>query len=542
MSDYDFENVYKKDKINTNADALSRIKIDSDILKNMIPIEDDTSKSPKILAITRGMKAKDNIDNLHEKDVIQRNINNTNIWECSSLQEIKNVHKLRFIINTGMNKNDNGSNIHNLNNSFHMHISEDLAKYVLSLEKLISYMFKQNIKDLALASDDQIFKLISVDYLKRVFNEVYQRMKKIKKYKNLKLNIIIYKPLQCIKNKNKQAQLIKEFHDSPLAGHLGIRKTVLRLKQRYVWKNMRKMVRDYIMNCDKCLRNKQTKHIKEEMNITETPTSSFETIEIDTVGPLRISNSYRYILTMQCELTKYVVAYPIETKEAHVIAKTLVEQFILKYGCFKVLKSDNGTEFKNELMNEICKLLKIDQKFSAPYHHQSIGTLERNHRVMNEYMLNFVDDLEWDKWIPYYTFAYNTTPHVSNNYSPFELVYGKLPTLPTDKLCTKNKIYNLDNYANELKIRLSRALHNARHFIELAKQKSKNEYDKTMNSSSFCVGDLVLVRLESRKKNQSPYIGPFEIIKVQGVNSILKVKDKEKLYHNNSLKLYKTNL
>ena len=76
---------------------------------------------------------------------------------------------------------------------------------------------------------------------------------------------------------------------------------------------MRKVVIDYIINCDKYLKHKQTKHIKEEINVTETPSSSFETIEIDTVGPVRISNSYSYILvlTMQCELTKYVVAYPI---------------------------------------------------------------------------------------------------------------------------------------------------------------------------------------------------------------------------------------
>ena len=59
MSDYDFEMVYKKGKISTNADALSRIKIDSDMLKNLIPIEDDTSKTLKILAITRGMNAKE---------------------------------------------------------------------------------------------------------------------------------------------------------------------------------------------------------------------------------------------------------------------------------------------------------------------------------------------------------------------------------------------------------------------------------------------------------------------------------------------------
>ena len=61
------------------------------------------------------------------------------------------------------------------------------------------------------------------------------------------------------------------------------------------------MVRDYKINCDKCLRNKETKHVKEIMNITETPSSSFEVIEIDTVSPLRILNNNRFILTMQYE-------------------------------------------------------------------------------------------------------------------------------------------------------------------------------------------------------------------------------------------------
>ena len=82
---------------------------------------------------------------------------------------------------------------------------------------------------------------------------------------------------------------------------------------------------------------------------------------------------------------------------------------------------------------------------------------------------------------------------------------------------------------------------NQNKLIELAKHKTKYDYDKTTNSSSFKIGDLVLIRLESRKKSQSPYIGTYEIIRIQGVNSILKVKDKEKLYQSNSLKLYNKN-
>lgn len=378
-----------------------------------------------------------------------------------------------------------------------------------------------------------------MEYLKKTYEEVYQKFINVNKHRKFELNIILFRPVKYIRDIETQKRLIEEFHNTPTAGHFGIRKTMLKLKQRYIWNGMRKMIKNYITNCDKCLRNKQTRYIKEEMTITTTPSNSFETIEIDTVGPLRISNGYRYILTMQCSLTKYVIAHPIETKDAKTIARTLVEQFILKYGCFKVLKSDRGTEFKNELLAEICNLLDINQYFSAPYHHQSIGSLERNHRVMNEYMLNFADSLEWDKWIPYYTFAYNTTPHIETNYSPHELIYGKLATLPTDNRDDRKVCYDIDNYAIELKLRLRKTLEIARNLTYKSKEKTKLVYDKKLNKTELDIGDLVLVKIETRKKNQSPYKGPYKIVKRLGVNSIIKIDSNEKIFHNNSLKLYK---
>ena len=107
------------------------------------------------------------------------------------------MHKIKFKINTGIKNNNDKLNdtMEYMNNSYHMNISDDFAKYVLFLEKLIIYMHKQNIKDLALASDDEIFKQISVEYIKRIYVEVYQKLLKYKKYRNLNLNIIIYKPL-----------------------------------------------------------------------------------------------------------------------------------------------------------------------------------------------------------------------------------------------------------------------------------------------------------------------------------------------------------
>ena len=48
--------------MNTNADALSRIELNSDILKTMIPICDEETARKKLLPITRSMKTKDNIN------------------------------------------------------------------------------------------------------------------------------------------------------------------------------------------------------------------------------------------------------------------------------------------------------------------------------------------------------------------------------------------------------------------------------------------------------------------------------------------------
>lgn len=68
---------------------------------------------------------------------------------------------------------------------------------------------------------------------------------------------------------------------------------------------MRQMVKKFVNNCKICTRNKQIKHTKEKLTITTTPFAAFEALSIDTVGPLRISNSHKYILTIQCELSKY---------------------------------------------------------------------------------------------------------------------------------------------------------------------------------------------------------------------------------------------
>mgnify|MGYP002655063908 CR=1 FL=1 len=63
-----------------------------------------------------------------------------------------------------------------------------------------------------------------------------------------------------------------------------------------------------------------------------------------------------------------------------------MNNFILVYGPMKSIVTDKGTEYLNETMSELLKLLKIEHLTSTAYHHQTLGVCERSHRTFNEYV------------------------------------------------------------------------------------------------------------------------------------------------------------
>nr|CAH7756599.1 unnamed protein product [Callosobruchus chinensis] len=99
-----------------------------------------------------------------------------------------------------------------------------------------------------------------------------------------------------------------------------------------------------------------------DTQITTTASSAFQKIFLDIVGPLPThSENFKYILTKQCELTKYVEAYPLLHKDSETVAKAFVQNFILRkekvdqHRCSsyyslgeKVLVHNSGSESKLE--------------------------------------------------------------------------------------------------------------------------------------------------------------------------------------------------
>lgn len=163
--------------------------------------------------------------------------------------------------------------------------------------------------------------------------------------------------------------------------------------------------------CNKCQLSKPKAKTKEEMCITITPQKPFDVVILDTIGPLPKSDfGNEYAVTLICDLSKYLICVPVPNKETQTIAKAIIDHCILIFGPIKNIRTDLGTEYKNQIVAELCKMLNINHNFSTAYHHESVGTIERNHRVFNEYLRTYIEnDSNWDHHLKYFVFCYNTS-------------------------------------------------------------------------------------------------------------------------------------
>ena len=237
-------------------------------------------------------------------------------------------------------------------------------------------------------------------------------------------------------------------------GHNGSPRTYALLKRYYYWKGLKQMVRKHVQACKFCHEhNKQA--VKYSKYNFEVEPAAMKFISMDLIGEFHppSSKGNRYALTVICMFTSYTFCIPIPNKKAEMVLKAYMNHVYCKYGgSFKIL-SDNGTEFKNKLMEEVSKELGVEYKvYSPPYQPQSNGRIESFHYFLKACIAKHINpQLEWDDVVPLLCAAYNFLPNEHSRESPFFLMYGWDPLLPLNKLL-QPKIRYLGNDENILSL------------------------------------------------------------------------------------------
>jgi transposase InsO family protein len=328
-----------------------------------------------------------------------------------------------------------------------------------------------------------------------------------------------------------RSEVLTSYHDHPTAAHFGLKRTWEKLRRRCYWPKMRAEIENYIASCDKCARYniKRTKK-PGKLNPIIPPEGPMELIGMDFWGPTRQEsvNGNKYVLVITDYMTKFVVAKALPNNTAQITAQTFLEEFIFKFGVPNRLITDQGVHFNNELMKNMAELLGFNHIKSTPYHPQTNGQVERFNATFRPQLAKLFDENlgNWDEYLPAVVYAYNTGQHATTGYSPFQLMFGRQPTLP---LAEKHAIFTLTKPSDywPRMIRSLKMYHQAaRQNIQVQQHLAKTRFDLNRSDPIYKTNDLVLWRKPCRvSKLEERYSGPHIIIQEKHPTYIIQERE-----------------
>lgn len=203
--------------------------------------------------------------------------------------------------------------------------------------------------------------------------------------------------------------------------------------------------------CQSCVEGKHQRiHFP---NSTSKASELLELVHSDLCGPIEEKSigGARYLLTFVDDYSRMVFTYFLKKKsevsKRFKEFKILVEKQTGK--CVKTLRTDNGTEYCNEAMDDFLKKNGIVHQVSAPYTPEQNGKAERMNRTIIEKTrcLLFESKLSkvfWAEAASTASYLINRTPsRVIDFKTPYEIFYKKIPSVSHFKIFGSKAMYHI---------------------------------------------------------------------------------------------------
>ncbi|RMC00415.1 hypothetical protein DUI87_23023 [Hirundo rustica rustica] len=133
-----------------------------------------------------------------------------------------------------------------------------------------------------------------------------------------------------------------------------------------------------IHNCETCAAIKQAKRVKPLWYGGRWLKYRYgEAWQIDYITLPQTRQGKRYVLTMVEATTGWLETYPVPHATARNTILGLEKQVLWRHGTPERIESDNGTHFKNSLINTWAREHGIEWIYHIPYHAPAAGKVER---------------------------------------------------------------------------------------------------------------------------------------------------------------------
>lgn len=309
-----------------------------------------------------------------------------------------------------------------------------------------------------------------------------------------------------------QLSLLEEIHGLV---HLGANAMVEAIHRRgYTWPKLKAICLEWVSKCPQCQHfNIARKGFHPLSAIHAQLPGDHIAIDLAVFPVSEKGNNFALIVVDVC--SRFVFLEAIPDRSAVTVASYLFKLFCL-IGFPKILQSDNGTEFSNEVAHQIATTMKIDHRFTTPYHPRANGLAERTVRSVKELLQKLLlgNKPAWDIQLPMVQFLMNNRIASLHSSTPFSLFYGRAYPGLLDFRQAESQLMTPEDLDQRIDY-LSNIVFPAISEKSKATQKRMiDDFQKTHRITEFAPGSFVMVKDETSTSALDPkYDGPYRVVR-----------------------------
>jgi hypothetical protein len=255
----------------------------------------------------------------------------------------------------------------------------------------------------------------------------------------------------------------------------------------------------------------------------------WDRIAIDTIGPLpESSEGHKYILVFIDTFSRFIELVPIKNLTAETAADALI-QLLGRYGIPAEILTDNGTQFANQIFDQLPKMLELTHRRTQAYSHEENSIVERANKEIMRHLRDIIFDTriiaDWHKYVPFVMRIKNSEVHSATGVTPASIIFGrnvdlnrgiltpyKLPEQKLSEYIGNNLIYQNMAIKIALETQYKTDLYHIKQSIEKKRKQTETQFE---------INSYVLVKYENRDglKPHAPPTklhpklrGPFQVI------------------------------
>ncbi|XP_073967526.1 uncharacterized protein [Choristoneura fumiferana] len=240
---------------------------------------------------------------------------------------------------------------------------------------------------------------------------------------------------------------------------------------------------------------------------------------MDLIGPLPLSNGYRYCLTVIDRFTRWPEVYPLTDMTAETCATAFVSGWVARFGCPHKITTDRGRQFESHLFRSIAAILGAKHCPTTAYRPECNGMIERLHRQLKAAIMCHANS-QWSEILPLVLLGIRSAWKDDLKSSAAELVYGEPLRLPGEFFSPPtNLVVDVSDFASRLR----------RHMADLSPKPAawhgtKAFYvPKDLRTSEY----VYLRQGPARGSLAAPYSGPYKVLQRSSKTFKLEIQGKE---------------